>query len=67
MQTNSDNGYILTSKKGFIIDNNIYRFEHVKISNKNIDIFAEKLNFYSDRNEINMSDRPIIIFNNNIE
>ena len=67
IQTNGNSKYILTSKKGFVIDGNIYRFEDVKISNNNINIFTKKLDFYNDKNEINMSDRPIIIFNNNRE
>jgi hypothetical protein len=39
IQTNDNSKYILTSKIGFVIDGYIYRFEDVKISNNNINIF----------------------------
>lgn len=67
IQTNGNSKYMLTSQKGFVIDDNTYRFENVKILNDNIDIFTKKLDFYNDKNEIIMSDRPVVIFNNNRE
>ena len=64
---NNGNNYILISEKGTFIGDNTYRFKNVQISNNNINIFAKELDFYSNRNEITMRDRPIIIFNNNKE
>jgi hypothetical protein len=67
VQTGGNNNYILISEKGTFIGNNTYKFENVQILNNNINIFTKELDFYSDRNEIIMVDRPIIIFNNNKE
>lgn len=67
MKINDKSNYTIISEKGFYLKNNVYRFENVKISNNNINIFTKTLDFYNNKNEIILRDRPIIIFNNNEE
>ena len=67
MKINNKSNYTIISEKGFSLKNNIYRFENVKILNNNINIFAKTLDFYDNKNEIILYDRPTIIFNNNKE
>lgn len=67
MKINNESNYTVISEKGFSLKNNIYRFENVKILNNNINIFAKTLDFYDNKNEIILYDRPTIIFNNNKE
>jgi hypothetical protein len=67
MKINDKSNYTIISEKGFSLKNNVYRFENVKILNNNIDIFTKTLDFYDNKNEIILYDRPTIIFNNNKE
>ena len=67
MKINNKSNYTIISEKGFSLKNSVYRFENVKILNNNINIFTKTLDFYDNKNEIILYDRPTIIFNNNKE